>query len=172
MEIYVTATGDDPTRGKLRCGDRLFDCALGRGGIAVDKVEGDGRTPAGRFALRQVLYRADRLTAPPAALPTRPIAESDGWCDAPSDPAYNTMITHPYEASAERLWRDDDLYNIIVVLGHNDDPVVAGAGSAIFLHVAADDFAATEGCVAITQPALLRVIERCTDDTWIQIEAI
>ena len=82
------------------------------------------------------------------------------------------MITHPYEASAERLWRDDDLYNIIVVLGHNDDPVVAGAGSAIFLHVAADDFAATEGCVAITQPALLRVIERCTDDTWIQIEAI
>ena len=171
MEIYVAATGDDPTRGKLRCGDDLFDCALGRGGITVDKVEGDGRTPVGRYALRQVLYRADRLTVPRTALPARPLTETDGWCDAPGDPAYNTMITHPYEASAERLWRDDDLYNIIVVLGHNDDPVVAGAGSAIFLHVAADDFAATEGCVAIAQPALLSVLEHCTDDSWIRIEA-
>jgi len=131
-------------------------CALGRGGIvaAADKREGDGATPAGRWPLRRVLWRPDRGPAPKTALPVSPIAPDDGWCDAPGDGAYNRPVKHPYPASAEHLWREDGLYDLIVVLGHNDDPPAPGMGSAIFLHVAAPDFAPTEGCVAIERADL------------------
>lgn len=131
-------------------------CALGRGGIlpAAEKREGDGASPAGVWPLRRVLFRPDRGPAPKTALPAIPIASDDGWCDAPGDPAYNRPVRRPYPASAEHLWREDGLYDLVVVLGHNDDPPVPGMGSAIFLHVAAPDYSPTEGCVALSRPDL------------------
>lgn len=134
-------------------------CALGRSGVrpAADKREGDGATPLGLWPMRRVLWRADRGPAPETGLMVAPIAPDDGWCDAADDPAYNLPVTHPYPASAERLWRDDRLYDILVVLGHNDDPVVAGAGSAIFLHVCRLDLGPTQGCVAL-HPGDLRAL--------------
>ena len=143
----------------LRTGAELR-CALGRSGVvaATVKREGDGATPAGRWPLRRVLYRPDRLRAPITRLHVTPLETCDGWCDAPGDLAYNQPVTLPYAASAERLWRDDPLYDLIVVLGHNDDPVVAGHGSAIFLHVARPDYAPTEGCVALARADLLAVL--------------
>lgn len=134
-------------------GGTAVRCALGRGGLkpAADKREGDGATPIGSWPLRRVLYRPDRGEQPRTALPVTAIAPDDGWCDAADDPAYNQPVRLPYPASAERMWRDDGLYDIVVILGHNDDPVVPGAGSAIFLHLAKPDFSTTEGCVAITR---------------------
>src|ERR1700689_2079632 len=113
---------------------RWTRCGLGPGGVAAvaDKHEGDGATPAGAWPLRRVLYRPDRRAAPATGLPVAPLDPADGWCDAPGDPAYNRPVVLPYPASAERLWRDDHVYDLIVVLGHNDDPVVPRAGSAIF----------------------------------------
>jgi len=142
-------------------GDRKVRCALGRSGVApaADKREGDGRTPLGEWPLRRVLYRADHGGAPQTALETAAIMPDDGWCDAPDDPAYNRPVRLPYPASAEKLWRDDRLYDLVVVLGHNDDPVSPGMGSAIFLHLAAPDYRPTEGCVALRRldlEALLR----------------
>ena len=130
---------------------RRVRCALGPAGVtpADAKREGDGASPAGAWPLRRVLYRPDRRPAPETGLPVRALAPDDGWCDAPADPAYNRPVTLPYPASAERLWRDDGVYDLIVTLGHNDDPVVAGAGSAIFLHLARPDYAPTQGCVAL-----------------------
>lgn len=163
MNLIVTADVAESTRGRLTAGGRLFDCALGRSGIATDKREGDGATPAGHYPLRRVLYRADRLDPPQTPLPVTPIGENDGWCDAPDDPAYNRPVILPYPASAERLWREDHRYDVIVVLGHNDKPVVPGLGSAVFLHVAAPDFSATAGCVALRRDdllALLAIIDR------------
>jgi L,D-peptidoglycan transpeptidase YkuD (ErfK/YbiS/YcfS/YnhG family) len=150
--LIITAFSD----GRLRTGDRERRCALGRGGVveAADKREGDGATPLGRWGLRRVLYRPDRGPAPASALPVQPIAPEDGWCDAPGDPAYNRPVTLPYPASCERMWRDDLLYDIVVVLAHNDDPPVPGLGSAIFLHIAKPDYAPTEGCVALARPDL------------------
>jgi L,D-peptidoglycan transpeptidase YkuD (ErfK/YbiS/YcfS/YnhG family) len=133
-------------------------CALGRGGINAQKREGDGATPVGSFAMRQLLYRPDRETRPRTALPAKPIQRDDGWCDAPSDRAYNRPVRLPYPASAEQLWRDDHLYDLLVVLGYNDDPVVPGQGSAIFLHLARPDFAPTEGCVALGHDDLVAVL--------------
>ena len=133
-------------------------CAIGRRGVSAQKREGDGATPVGTFAMRQLLYRPDRESRPQTALPYAALEPDDGWCDAPDDPAYNRPVLLPYPASAEHLWRDDRIYDLIVVLGYNDDPVVPGQGSAIFLHLAGPDFAPTAGCVALAHADLLMVI--------------
>ncbi|MCR9219442.1 MAG: L,D-transpeptidase family protein [Alphaproteobacteria bacterium] len=165
MRISVTEDG-------LRAPDgRRLRCALGRGGIARAKREGDGVTPAGAWPMRRVLYRADRLSRPETALPTAPIAEDDGWCDDPADAAYNRPIKRPYAASHEAMWREDGLYDVVVVLGHNDDPPAPGAGSAIFLHVARPDYGPTEGCVALALPDLLDLLKRCGPETALAVEA-
>ena len=143
---------------RLVLSGRIWRAALGRGGIRADKQEGDGATPAGVLPLRRVLFRADRLRPPACAVPRAPIAPGDGWCDAPADPRYNRPVTLPYPASAEALWRQDGLYDVIGVLGWNDEPVVRGRGSAIFLHVATADLAPTAGCIALPLADLLAVL--------------
>ena len=134
----------------LRC-----RAALGRGGLTADKREGDGATPLGRLALRRVLFRADRLPRPRTTLPAMPLAPQDGWCDDPDDRAYNQPVTLPFTSSHEALWRGDAVYDLIGVLGWNDQPVLRGRGSAIFLHVARPDYAPTEGCIALARTDLL-----------------
>jgi L,D-peptidoglycan transpeptidase YkuD (ErfK/YbiS/YcfS/YnhG family) len=125
--------------------------AFGKGGLkpVADKREGDGSSPIGVWPLRQVLWRPDKGPAPITDLPVAPIARDDGWCDAPGDANYNRPVKLPYPASAEAMWREDDLYDLVVILGHNDDPVVPGMGSAIFLHIARPDHGPTAGCVAL-----------------------
>jgi L,D-peptidoglycan transpeptidase YkuD (ErfK/YbiS/YcfS/YnhG family) len=162
MLIDVTdgGPGAAPHHGRLTVAGRTVDCALGRSGIARAKREGDGATPAGIFPLREVLYRADRGPAPATRLPCRAIAEDDGWCDDPAAAAYNRPVRFPFAARAERLWRTDALYDLVIVIGHNDAPPVPGAGSAIFLHVAGDGLAATEGCVALPAGELRALVAR------------
>jgi L,D-peptidoglycan transpeptidase YkuD (ErfK/YbiS/YcfS/YnhG family) len=148
--------------GWIEAPGRLARCALGRGGVvaAGAKREGDGASPAGLWPLRRVLWRPDRGDAPATRLAHAPIAPADGWCDAPDDPAYNLPVTLPHGASAEQLWRDDRVYDLIVVLGYNDAPVVRGAGSAIFLHLARPDFSPTEGCVALAPGDLIHLLSQ------------
>ena len=155
MDLVVQPNKD---RWCARFGARRLRCAVGRGGVRRDKTEGDGATPAGCWPLRRVLYRPDRLVVPESRLPVSPISPGDGWCDEPSDIRYNRQVSLPYPARHERLWREDRIYDLIVVLGHNDNPPLPGAGSAIFLHVARDDYGPTEGCVALALPDLLFVL--------------
>ncbi len=135
--------------------------ALGKAGVKpeADKREGDKATPLGTYTLRRVLYRADRGDAPETRLPVQAIREEDGWCDDPADPGYNRPVRLPYPASCEELMREDELYDIIVVLSHNDDPPVAGLGSAVFLHCAKPDYSPTLGCVALRRPDLEAVLK-------------
>lgn len=165
MDIVVTARIISPQLGTLTWptpdGRRTVACALGRSGLSADKREGDGATPIGRFPLRRVLYRADRIDLPTMSLPTAAIEPGDGWCDDPASPDYNRQVRLPIAARHEHLWRLDSLYDIVVVLGHNDDPPVAGAGSAIFLHVASADYRPTEGCVAVARDDLLALLAAC-----------
>jgi len=116
--------------------------------------------PAGRLPLRRVLFRADRIAAPATMLPREPLAPDDGWCDDPSHRGYNRMIRLPHPARHEALWRADAVYDLLVVLGWNDDPVVRDRGSAIFLHVARDNYAPTEGCIALALPDLLALLRQ------------
>lgn len=151
--------------GSARFGGRKYKCAIGHGGIRTNKKEGDGATPAGVWPIRAVLYRADRVQMPKLKFNVRKLAPDDGWCDAPTDPMYNKQVKLPYPASAENLWRDDGLYDVVVVLGYNDDPVVPGLGSAIFMHVARRNYGPTLGCIAFAQENLLEILARATHAT-------
>lgn len=157
--------------GWARWNARRMRCALGKSGVRAAKREDDGATPAGAFIMRRVLYRPDRESPPPTQLPATPLSPADGWCDDPADPAYNRPVTLPYPARAERLWRPDRLYDLIAVLGYNDAPPVAGRGSAIFLHVAAPDYAPTEGCIALAPDDLRRVLVDAGVNSRVVVEA-
>ena len=152
MEAYVLDGG------MIRMGAGEWRCCVGRGGISPHKQEGDGATPAGVLPLRRVLFRADRGQAPKTAAPVEPLAPDDGWCDDPADPRYNCPVRLPYPARHELLWRRDEIYDVIGVLGWNDAPVQRGMGSAIFLHVARPDYGATEGCIAMALPDLRAIL--------------
>jgi L,D-peptidoglycan transpeptidase YkuD (ErfK/YbiS/YcfS/YnhG family) len=166
----IDVHGIAPGRGRLQSAVLSCACTLGRTGVVADKREGDGGTPAGLFALRRLYWRPDRFErAPPTRLPAYAIAPSDGWCDAPDDAAYNRPVTLPYAASHERLWRDDALYDLVVVIGHNDAPAVPGAGSAIFIHLMRDDGGPTAGCIGLARPDLLTLLAVSGPETEIAI---
>lgn len=135
-------------------------CVFGRSGLVAAELkrEGDGATPAGVWPMRRVFFRPDRIQAPVSRLPVIAIAPDMGWCDDPASPAYNTLVTLPCLASHERMRRDDRLYDLVVELGYNDAPAIAGRGSAIFLHVASPDWTPTEGCVATDLSSLQRIV--------------
>ena len=165
MDLLVNGDGTALWNG------RSLRCAIGRNGISAAKREGDGATPAGRLPMRFLMYRPDRLAPPPTGLPLRPIARDDGWCDAATDQGYNSLIRLPYPAQAETLWRADELYDLVVPLGYNDLPVIAGMGSAIFLHLASADFAPTAGCVALAKPDLLAVLADADQESCVVTRA-
>lgn len=157
--------------GTLTYAGVTIPCSLGRSGVGRDKHEGDGFTPLGRFALRKLLYRADRIAAPVTKLPLSVIAADDGWCDDMADKSYNQQVKLPYAPSHEELWRADNLYDLIVVIGYNDAPVTPGLGSAIFLHVRAPDGGATAGCVSVSRDDLLSLLRVVDAGSFIEIKA-
>ena len=152
MRAIVTSAG------LFTCGSETVRAAIGKGGVTADKREGDGATPLAALRLVRVLYRPDREPPPATQAPVQALAPGDGWCDDPSLPAYNQPVRLPIDGSAETLWRDDALYDIIGVLDWNLSPIVPGKGSAIFLHIARPDYAPTEGCVALAAADLRRVL--------------
>lgn len=155
--------------GWLKIGTRSVPCTLGPGGIVRRKNEGDASTPAGLWPLRCLYYRSDRIPRPRTGLQAHPIRRDLGWCDAARDRFYNRPVTLPYNAGAERLFRDDHVYDLLVVLGHNDAPVTPGGGSCIFFHLMRPDARATEGCVAVSKTDMLAILERCGPHTKMQI---
>jgi L,D-peptidoglycan transpeptidase YkuD (ErfK/YbiS/YcfS/YnhG family) len=143
--------------------------ALGRSGIRASKREGDGATPFGRFPIRLVLYRHDRVPRPRVPFPIRAIRDDDGWCEDPSDRNYNRPVKLPARSTADRLARDDHLYDLVLVLGHNDRPRVRGNGSAIFVHLAREGLKPTAGCIALSRRdlhALLPALRR-DSEIWV-----
>lgn len=157
--------------GTLRFGGKEYRCALGKGGVHSDKKEGDGATPIGCFPVRQVFYRPDKFeVAPQTDFPIQPLSEDDGWSDDVNLPEYNTKIKLPYNGSHEKLWRDDHLYDVIVVLGYNDAPPIPGKGSAIFMHIAREGYTPTAGCIALSASDLLEILKTADSTTQICVQ--
>jgi L,D-peptidoglycan transpeptidase YkuD (ErfK/YbiS/YcfS/YnhG family) len=169
LPVIFTATSD----GMLDLGGRKVRCAFGPAGVkpAAAKREGDGASPAGVWPIRRVFYRPDRGPPPASAFRVRCMAEDDGWCDDPADPAYNRPVKLPYPASAERMWREDGVYDIVVELGFNDDPPVPGRGSAIFLHLARPGYPPTHGCVALARADLEDLLSLAKPGDAVEIRA-
>lgn len=172
MQIWrVTPNSDSEQRGTLAGPLTDVPCAMGRSGTIpeAEKREGDGKTPLGTYMFRQVFYRPDKMEKPTTRLPTTPLSTGLGWCDDPRRIEYNRLVHLPFSGSHEKLWRDDALYDLILVISHNDQPPVAGMGSAIFIHVATEQFRPTEGCIALAQPALLSVLRMIRPDDRLHV---
>ncbi len=162
MDIIVTGN-------ELEFGGKKYKCAIGKSGFSPDKKEGDNCTPIGVFPLRGVFYRADKTGKPATKLHVTETLPDDGWCDAADDENYNKKVKLPYPASHEKLWRDDGLYDLVVMIGYNDEPPEAGKGSAIFMHVARPEYQGTEGCVALEIGDLKELLAQITPETRIII---
>ena len=158
----MTPTRDDLVVGPwgARFRGRWMPCALGRGGIHAEKQEGDGRTPTGAYRLLWLYFRPDRRRMPKTEVPCQPLLPRTGWAETPKDPAYNRPIRHPHPYPADRMSRGDSLYDVCVVTDQNFNPVKAGAGSAIFLHLWRKPRHPTAGCIAFRRTDLLWSLER------------
>lgn len=167
--IRVRAAAGNPRRGWLTAGTQTVPVALGRGGIKANKREGDGGTPKGTFRPRLLWWRADRYPRPRTLLPVRAIQPEDAWCEDPSSRHYNQPLRLDRDQGGDRLIRQDHLYDFIVEIDHNSSPRIAGRGSAVFLHLARNDFSPTAGCVSMTRSAMLRLLERLGPQTRIVI---
>ncbi|MGD0530764.1 MAG: L,D-transpeptidase family protein [Methyloceanibacter sp.] len=159
-DIVVRRAPGSPREGRLALAHGVRRAALGRAGTEALKREGDCATPLGRFPMRQVLYRADRVARPRTRLPVRAIRDNDGWCDDPADRNYNRLIQLPSRRSAEGLKRADHLYDVVLALGYNDRPLVKGRGSAIFVHLARPGYSPTEGCIGLSRRDLSALIRQ------------
>jgi L,D-peptidoglycan transpeptidase YkuD (ErfK/YbiS/YcfS/YnhG family) len=168
--IRIARAAGDPRRGWLIAGGQTVPVALGRSGIKANKREGDGGTPKGTFRPRRLWWRADRHKRPRTHLTVRAIKPEDAWCEDPQSRHYNQPVRRQRDQAGDRLRRDDHLYDFIVEIDHNSSPRVAGRGSAVFLHLARENFGPTAGCVSMTRSAMLRLLERLGPRTKILIE--
>ncbi|PIR34636.1 MAG: hypothetical protein COV36_00340 [Alphaproteobacteria bacterium CG11_big_fil_rev_8_21_14_0_20_44_7] len=155
---------------RLKFNNKEYRCAYGKSGFAQNKFEGDNCTPIGKFPLREVLYRADRIETPKTKLPISEIQQNDGWCDDAEDINYNRKVTLPHPARHEQLFRDEHIYDIIIVVGYNDAPPVKAKGSAIFIHLARENYAGTEGCIALDKTDLLEILHDLDENSHIIVE--
>jgi L,D-peptidoglycan transpeptidase YkuD (ErfK/YbiS/YcfS/YnhG family) len=170
MDYIEVRQSNDKFKGTIEYKGQTYPCVLGPNGIAAEIREGSGKTPAGSFAIRKVYFRSDRGSQPESPFLTEALKENDGWVDDVLDlKNYNRHVLLPYDYSHENLWREDCLYDIIVVLGYNDNPPVVGKGSVIFLHVWREQNKPTGGCVAVSRESLEKILKNCSVDTQIRI---
>jgi L,D-peptidoglycan transpeptidase YkuD (ErfK/YbiS/YcfS/YnhG family) len=168
-QIHVRALSARCKTGLLTAGNLNVRCAVGRSGFKVLKREGDGATPKGTWALRRLILRSDKMRFVSTTLPSRLLRRDDGWCETPDDPRYNQPVKLPYGAGADHMWREDDLYDAIVVLSHNDRPRLRNFGSAVFFHIAQPDFGPTAGCVAVTKKDMRKILKLIGAKTHMRI---
>jgi L,D-peptidoglycan transpeptidase YkuD (ErfK/YbiS/YcfS/YnhG family) len=167
--IRIHPSAGDPRRGWLIAGGQTVPVALGRGGIRANKREGDGGTPKGTFRPKRLWWRDDRHPRPRTFLPVRAIRPEDAWCEDPQSRHYNQPVRLDRDRGGDRLKRDDHLYDFIVEIDHNSSPRIAGRGSAVFLHLARENFSPTAGCVSMTKSAMLRLLQQLGPQTKIVI---
>jgi len=156
-------------KGLLIAGNLVFPCVLGRAGFGAGKREGDGKSPIGKFAILHGYYRKDRIAHLCSAIKLRKIRQNDGWCDAQDDPNYNRLVTKPYWVSHETMMRQDNLYDICLVLDYNYFPRARGRGSAIFFHLQSEQANPTEGCIALRENDMRRLLLRLARNATLEI---
>ena len=144
-------------------------CALGKRGIAYKRKEGDLITPKGEYKIKFILYRKDRLKKITSKIKLIVIKKNMGWCDDPNSNHYNKLVKLPYEYNYEKLYKKENIYDIILVLDYNMNPVIKNRGSAIFIHIAKKNYKKTEGCIAVKKKSLLKIIKDIKKNTKVKI---
>ena len=156
--------------GYLKYKNLKFRCALGKAGIKKKKKEGDNITPKGEFKIIKIYYRNDKIKNITTSIKKIKIKRSTGWCDDPNSKFYNKQIKLPSKFSHEKLYRNDNLYDLILVSNYNMDPIIKNKGSAIFIHVAKNSYEKTKGCIALKKEHLIKLLSQIKKDTKIKID--
>ena len=153
----------------LTYGQYKVKCAIGKRGIDYKKKEGDLITPSGEYKIKFILYRKDRIKKINTKLKKVVIKKDMGWCDDPRSTKYNKLIKLPFRYSAEKLFRRDNVYDIVLVLNYNINPTYKGKGSAIFIHIAKKNYKNTLGCIAVRKKDLKKIVKKINNFTTVNI---
>ena len=156
--------------GYLKYKSFKFRCSLGKAGVKNKLKEGDNITPKGTFKLLRVFYRPDKITKIKTILNKVKIKKNFGWCDDPKSNFYNKLVKLPFKGGYEKLYRADNIYDLLIVLNYNTNPIIKNKGSAVFIHVARKDFSNTAGCIALTKKDLLILLANIKKNTRIKIQ--
>ena len=152
MHIYVS-------KKYLTYQNNKVKCAIGKKGIGRKQKEGDQITPRGIFRVKDILYRKDKINCLRSVIKKTQIKKNMGWCDDPKSKDYNKLIKYPFNYKSERLYRSNNIYDIILVLDFNMHPIMKNKGSAIFIHISNNKYNPTQGCIAIKKKELLKLIK-------------
>ena len=144
-------------------------CSIGKRGISINKKEGDKKTPKGEFKLKYILYRKDRILDLKTRLKKIVIKKRMGWCDDPNSNYYNKIINFPSKYSAEKLWKKENVYDIIIVIDYNLNPVIKNKSSAIFIHIAKRKYQPTNGCIALTKKNIKLISSKINEKTKLKV---
>lgn len=155
--------------GYLKYKDLKFKCALGKSGIGKKKIEGDNITPKGIFGIVKIYYRSDRVKKISSKFRLIKITKKMGWCDDPNSKKYNRLINLPTNCKYEKLYRKDNVYDLVIVLDYNIKPTIKNKGSAIFIHVARQNYKKTAGCIALKKSNLILLIKKIKKETKVRI---
>jgi L,D-peptidoglycan transpeptidase YkuD (ErfK/YbiS/YcfS/YnhG family) len=155
--------------GYLKYKNLKFRCALGKAGVKKKIKEGDDITPKGTFKIIKIYYRPDKIKKFKTSIKKIKIKKNMGWCDDPNSRFYNKQIKLPTNLSHEKLYRNDNLYDLVGVLNYNTNPIIKNKGSAIFIHVAKKKFNKTKGCIAIEKKKLIYLLSKIEKNIEINI---
>ena len=155
--------------GYLKYKNLKFRCALGKGGVKKKTIEGDNITPKGIFKIIKIYYRPDKIKKIKTLIKKIKIRKNMGWCDDPKSPFYNQQIKLPTKYGYEKLYRSDNLYDLVLILNYNINPIIKNKGSAIFLHIAKNSYQKTKGCMALKKEHLIKIISKIKKYTKIKI---
>ena len=166
-------------RNFLIVGKKIFKCQLGDKGTKSfsRKVEGDKATPTGKFKLNSIYFRKDKVLRSyfrkNYSLKTYQITKNCGWCDDVNSSKYNKYVNkrnYLFDTKHENLWREDNAYDIIIVISYNIKPTIKNKGSAIFIHCSFNDYRNTSGCIALKKADLIDIIKKLKDNTYLEIK--
>ena len=152
MHIYIS-------KKYLTYQNNKVKCAIGKKGIGRKQKEGDQITPRGTFRVKDILYRKDKINYLRSVIKKTQIKKNMGWCDDPKSKDYNKLIKYPFNYKSEKLYRSNNIYDIILVLDFNMHPIKKNKGSAIFIHISNNKYSPTQGCIAIKKKELLKLIK-------------
>jgi L,D-peptidoglycan transpeptidase YkuD (ErfK/YbiS/YcfS/YnhG family) len=155
--------------GYLKYKDLIFKCAIGKAGIKKKKKEGDKITPIGAYKIINIYYREDRIKKIPTKFRLNKIKKNMGWCDDPRSKEYNKLIKLPSKYRHEKLFRKDNIYDLIMVLNYNISPIIKNKGSAIFIHIAKKNYKKTLGCIALKKTDLIKLLKKINKKTKVII---
>jgi L,D-peptidoglycan transpeptidase YkuD (ErfK/YbiS/YcfS/YnhG family) len=155
--------------GHIKYKNLKFRCAVGKAGIARKKQEGDNVTPKGTFKIVKIYYRKDRVNKISSKFTPIKITKNMGWCDDPNSKNYNQLIKLPTQYRYEKLHRKNNIYDVVVVLNYNMNPIIKNKGSAIFIHIAKKNYKKTAGCIVLKKIHLIKLLKKIGKNTKVII---